>query len=328
MSFHPPYALPPIAVLLVIATSVAVEEKRELPIARLAMRALDETGKPISGATVKMTFEEAIPQWGGGRLVTVMGTTDNEGKFSGEGHSLDTQGGLISKSGYYPSSPESFRFKTAIKGRWQPWNPTLDVVLKKIIRPVPMYAKFKFETDLPIDGPVGFDLMEGDWVVPYGRGKSGDLILKVTKRVGSFHDFGAELLLTFPNRGDGLLELTDSSNGASRLRSPHEAPDLGYASSLSLLQGNSVDRGEYGTKGDHKNYWIRVRTVVDERGQVVSALYGKIYDGVEYFPVESKTAKLRFTYYLNPTPNDRGMEFDPKRNLFTNLKDLEKPSAP
>ena len=81
-------------------------------------------------------------------------------------------------------------------------------------------------------------------------------------------------------------------------------------------------------KPQQKSYALRVRTVLDERGQVVSALYGKIYDTIEYFPVESKTAKLRFTYYLNPVPNDRGMEFDPKRNLFTNLKSDERVSTP
>jgi hypothetical protein len=317
-----------IAVVAVIAAAVAVEKRLELPIARLTLRALDESGEPISGAIVKMSFEEAIPQWGGGRLVTVTGKTDDEGKFSGEGHSVDIQGGQIEKEGYYPSSPESFKFKTVINGKWQPWNPTVDVLLKKIDRPVPMYARFKFETDLPIDGPVGFDLVESDWVTPYGHGKNNDLIFKVTKRVNSFHDFGAELLVTFPNAGDGILEMTDTSKGASRLRSAHKAPEQGYAASLSLLQGNSAERGEYGTKGDDKNYWIRVRTVLDERGQVVTALYGKIYDGIEYFPVESKTAKLRFTYYVNPTPNDRGMEFDPKRNLFIGLTDLEKPTAP
>jgi hypothetical protein len=317
-----------IAVIAVIAAAVAVEKRLELPIARLTLRAIDEQGNPISGALVEMSFEEPMPEWGGGRLVMVAGKTDDEGKFSGEGHSVDIQGGRISKEGYYSSSPESFKFKRVVNGKWQPWNPTLEVVLKRVLRPVPMYAKFKFQTDLPVEGPVGFDLIAGDWVTPYGRGKSADVFFKVTKRVTSFHDFGAELLITFPKPGDGILEMTDTSKGASRLRSAHGAPDKDYTSSLSLLQGNSPERGEYGMKNDRKNYWVRVRTVVDERGQVVTAFYGKIYDGIEWFPVESKTARLRFTYYVNPTPNDRGMEFDPKQNLFTNLKDLERPTAP
>ena len=39
-------------------------------------------------------------------------------------------------------------------------------------------------------------------------------------------------------------------------------------------------------------------------------------------------AWLKFTYYLNPAPNDRNLEFDPKRNLFTNLSPREVVSAP
>lgn len=319
-----------LAVLIALAIGIIAAEKQfELSIARLTLRAIDEAGAPIQGATVKMSFEEALPQWGGGKLVRVTGLTDSEGKFSGEGHSLDTKGGQIEKEGYYSSSPEAFKFTTVIDGKWQPWNPTLDVVLKKVIHPVPMYARFKFETEVPIlDESVGFDLVESDWVAPFGHGKTSDFLFKLSKRVASFHDFGAELLLTFSHKGDGIQEMVDSSKGASRLRSAHNAPEEGYDASLALLQGNSAERGEYGMKNDGKNFWFRVRTVLDERGQVVSALYGKIYDGIEYFPVESKTAKWRFTYYLNPKPNDRGMECDTKQNLFPRLKDLEKPTAP
>jgi hypothetical protein len=315
-------------ILAAAAAVVAAKEALELPASKITMRVIDESGTPVANAKVTLGFDEPKPEWGGGKMVNVEGSTDDRGQFSGEGHSLDRVGGRIEKGGYYFSSPESFKFNTVINGKWQPWNPTLDVVLKKIVRPVPMYARFKFETDLPTDAPVGFDLVESDWVDPYGHGKRGDLILKVTKRVASFHDFGAELLLSFPNNGDGIQETIDTSNGASRLRSPQQAPDTGYGPTLSLLQGNSKERGEYGVKAQRKNYAFRVRTVLDERGQVVSANYGKIYDTIEYFPVESRTAKLRFTYYFNPTPNDRGLEFDPKQNLFSNLKDLEKPAAP
>ena len=31
---------------------------------------------------------------------------------------------------------------------------------------------------------------------------------------------------------------------------------------------------------------------------------------------------MQFKYYLNPTINDRNVEFDPKQNLMKNLKSL------
>jgi hypothetical protein len=57
--------------------------------------------------------------------------------------------------------------------------------------------------------------------------------------------------------------------------------------------------------------------VVDATGKIISANYGKIYGDF-----------MNFSYYLNPTPNDRNVEFDPKRNLFTKLKTEEQVMAP
>src|SRR5204863_9024831 len=64
-------------------------------------------------------------------------------------------------------------------------------------------------------------------------------------------------------------------------------------------------------------YFFRIRTSVHASGKIVSANYGKIYGDF-----------MDFTYYLNPTPNDRNIEFDPKRNLFTNLKANERVTQP
>lgn len=45
-------------------------------------------------------------------------------------------------------------------------------------------------------------------------------------------------------------------------------------------------------------------------------------------PINSKTMIVLFTYYLNPTPNDRNLEFDPKRNLLQGLKATERVESP
>ena len=79
---------------------------------------------------------------------------------------------------------------------------------------------------------------------------------------------------------------------------------------------------------EDQNYFFKVRTKKDEKGNIVSALYGKIYGGVNYGIFRCPTAFLYFTYYLNPNPNSLNMEFDPKKNLFKNLKPLEQVTAP
>jgi hypothetical protein len=37
---------------------------------------------------------------------------------------------------------------------------------------------------------------------------------------------------------------------------------------------------------------------------------------------------MQFCYYLNPTPNDRNVEFDPKQNLLGGLQSFEQVTAP
>jgi hypothetical protein len=67
----------------------------------------------------------------------------------------------------------------------------------------------------------------------------------------------------------------------------------------------------------NRNYFFRVRTVLDENGNVKSAQYGKIYGDF-----------MQFRYYFNPTPNSRNIEFDPKHNLLSGLQSFEQVSAP
>jgi hypothetical protein len=184
------------------------------------------------------------------------------------------------------------------------------------------------DTEIPVIGsPVGFDLTEADWVAPYGRGIVSDLIFDLTKRVESFHDFDAQLSLTFSDSNNGIQEMP-SDHGGSQFRSPYAAPETTYQGSLSLRQGNSKQTGQYGLQKNPHDYFFKIRSETNSKGEAVNALYGKIYGGIEYFPVSHKTAKIRFTYYLNPTPNDRNIEFDPKRNLFTNLKLEERVTEP
>jgi len=37
---------------------------------------------------------------------------------------------------------------------------------------------------------------------------------------------------------------------------------------------------------------------------------------------------MQFSYYFNPTPNSRNIEFDPKQNRLKNLSSLETVTAP
>ncbi|HEX3625027.1 MAG TPA: hypothetical protein VH280_06305 [Verrucomicrobiae bacterium] len=192
-------------------------------------------------------------------------------------------------------------------------------MLKKIGKPLAMYAKH-VENGPPIfNKPVGYDLMVGDWVAPNGRGQITDMIFTGKLDKKSKNDFDYTLTVSFPHQGDGIQSYTrDWSQGVSGLLSTHEAPASGYQSNV--LRAMSRHPGK-GTKEDmnapNRDYFFRVRTVLDSQGNILSTHYGKIYGDF-----------MQFTYYVNPTPNDRNVEFDPKHNLLGGLNPLEQVQAP
>ena len=124
---------------------------------------------------------------------------------------------------------------------------------------------------------------------------------------------GYILTVSFPTPGDGIQEfdapvfVQEAEKGISDLKSSHEAPANGYQSEVSQAEMTNPNR----------NFYFRVRTKSDENGNVVSTRYGKIYGDL-----------AQFTYYLNPTPNSRNIEFDPKQDLLGGLKSSEQVTAP
>src|SRR6202041_988854 len=101
----------------------------------------------------------------------------------------------------------------------------------------------------------------------------------------------------FPNKGDGIQEFTvPDSEKSSGLRSPYDAPQDGYQPQWVQTRSHKPGQPETGNfdLNGNRNFFIRVRTKIDDRGNVVNAHYGKIYGDF-----------MQFRYYLNPTPNDR-----------------------
>src|SRR5579884_888443 len=263
---------------------------------------LDESGSPVSDADVEMSFY-VTPSGGQHEAAgSVHDLTDKNGVVR-LSHSSTGSIGLsfyATKTGYYPTT-KGYRQAELKDGDPKKWNPTETLVLKKVIEPIPMYAKW-INTHVPLpDKPFGYDLMVGDWVAPYGKGSKGDILFSRHTEKMSNGQTVTTLAVSFPNQGDGIQEfdapalLQDALDGQSALRSAQTAPLDGYKPVFHRV----------GPKNANRNYYLRVHTVLDEKGNIKSALYGKIYGDF-----------MRFTYYLNPTPNDRNVEFDPKHNLL------------
>lgn len=206
-----------------------------------------------------------------------------------------------------------------------PDNRTFDlkIVLKKIIHPIPMYVNrvdIAHREKPAIDKPVGFDLTVGDFVAPYGKGTNAQMYFmwhaeyvdtnsaeSEWKRSRSGWD--GRMIISFPNPGDGIQEfdLPGRGNVGSELRSSQLAPADGYQSQL--IKTNRWHFGQLPNFYDydhlHKNYYLRVNTVLDEQARVKSAQYGKIYGDFEEV----------LTTYLSPETNSRSLEYDMQHNL-------------
>jgi hypothetical protein len=275
------------------------------------VKVIGEDGNPIAGADVDVSYDvPAKPDEGSKRYGEVKGITDDNGMFiaSHTDSSWDL-GVAVEKAGYYKSHI-GYQFYYDEKRR----QPSFTLILKKIGMPIPMYAK-RLNTHVPaLDKAVGFDLMAGDWVSPYGRGVNSDILFTGHFNKGANGESDFTLTVSFPNPGDGIQEfdapalIQDAKTGQSDLRSSHEAPMDDYQSQWVQTDNRKPGQPVETNRNSNHNYYFRVRTVLDENGNVKSALYGKIYGDF-----------MEFAYYLNPTPNDRNVEFDPKQNLFDGL---------
>ena len=306
---------------VIIATSPCLQAT-DLPKAKITVLVKDPDSSPVDEASIGI----------GGTLQpqsdsVAKGLTSNDGRFTAEVRSNGELGITARKAGYYDTLGPDFSFRNATDAidralttqQWDPWNPTVSVTLKKILKPIAMYAR-QFRKPLPkTNEKIGLDLFEGDYLKPYGVGTTADLVLRTEVSDRGRNDYDYKLIVAFSNQMDGILPVTvDRYRSGSALRSPYIAPETGFLPQWVVSRSRAAAAGEKSNYDPEAHAFVfRVRTVVDAAGKIVSANYGKIYGDF-----------MNFSYYLNPTPNDRNIEFDPKRNLFTKLKTEEQVTAP
>jgi hypothetical protein len=313
------------------------------PVARITFKVIDDFGNAVPGAPVTAsTFLRWAPGPDFGRdvLDQAKGVTDTNGLVTLK---LPSKNGNVRYSvseekiyfdnlskfrvgdkPYYCDRGDILRFTNSVAGKWQPWDPTVTLEIKEVLKPIPMYV-FSYGEDwdrhkVPEYGKaIGFDLMKADWIAPYGKGETADFIFTLDCKLGGmtsakYQTFDATLTLTFSNDGDGIQHVYSHPSKGSAFRLPRFAPEDGYATNWSKSTFHHENEMSRDTRED-QNYFFRVRTRKDASGKIVSALYGKIHGEIAY----TWSRLIKFKYYLNPTPNDRNMEFNPKQHLFTNL---------
>ena len=261
----------------------------DLPVAKVTLKVVDENGTPIKDAKAGVGFESVYRFKGGINDVGITGLTDENGIFTASHDTLGYIGFGAEVKGYYPSRSE-YRFTKHESGKWQPWNPEVKVVMRKIEKPVPMYARDLHQAHpeilIPVVGKnVGFDLIEGDWVAPYGTGKHADLIFKLERKINSNYDYKGMLTLSFANKLDGIYSEKDDRKSGSVFKLQRFAPENGYQHIL-VKQIECHGIGTLKTDfQDDNNYYVRIRSE-EKDGKLVRAMYGKIQGDIKFYSIK------------------------------------------
>ena len=253
----------------------------------------------------------------------VAGFTNDLGVFSATNKAVLRMETSIAKDGYYKT--HSGRLS-----RTQDHDVTF--VLREKRKPIPLYAKREVLFFPANKEWLGYDFEIGDWTAPHGEGKTIDLWLKCdTEKVnsGRYRDAKGSLEIKF-REDEGLLLVQDDYLPLSIMKMPHLAPQAGYQNTFRRFEES------YRNKEFRRNTGYFFRTRVRKEGErIVSAHYGKLLKDIRFDPRDmSRKGKPKefgttvFTYYFNPTPNDRNLEFDPKGNLLTDLEYEERANEP
>ncbi|MCX6984755.1 MAG: hypothetical protein NT118_08405 [Lentisphaerae bacterium] len=316
--------------------------------AKTTAKVIDESRNPINDVNIKFGYEhlKTLNPWDGRTTTKIEGKTESGGIFTASSNGLPRIAITATKDGYYRSYKE-YEFKNSENGKWQPWNPNVDIVLRKIVNPVPMYMKDLSYFLIPIvNEPIGYDLLVGDWVKPYGKGNIDDITvlfnLDCDEKASDpkhnpvpphhYKKYKYQMEIRTNHNGDGFCPISESSIiPESGLKFPYEAPENGYLKNIVFKVDSENEINTQEPNGDY--FYIRIRTELDGNGNVIKGMYGKFLftNGINKCSMSRKDGvtkgDISFTYYINPDYT-RNIEFDSKRNLFKRLAAPESVHSP
>jgi hypothetical protein len=314
--------------ITLLMSTVALVSCQKGHTAKFTVRLTNDAGTPVSGYHVRASIFDKTKSdlkkkdvW-----AETAHETDKSGLANFEMQSWDGKVGFNLSQGltgeFYRTVAPIFKFQRVENGRWFPDNPMIDIVLKRKRNPIAMYAKnLTSEGGAALRIPArdlafAYDFVIGDWIPPNGKGVNGDIVFQYSFQQEASGDSRRVIRITFTNPQDGLVIFDADQWHGSKLTSDYLAPESGYRPLFemkrTIVKGVVTDE-----RSLERNYYFRVRTKVNSDGKIVSANYGKIYGDFMYF-----------TYYFNPIPNDRNVEFDPDKNLFRDVPNLLKVERP
>lgn len=282
-----------------------VEANRRGALAKTTIHVSDSTGRDVANAQITGQFstdgEGARP---------FKSVTDNSGRVVLEEQCRGEAYYAVKKEGHYDTRGQYWFLlegEDCVKdGRWIPWNPTLDVVLKEKRKPIPMLLTWEAKVILPKDISLGYDCFKKDLVAPYGAGENADFMLIYSSNGKQRLNLENRLSISFSD-DCGLIKLPKDM--FSEFPSLHEAPMDSYVKEIvfNFARTPSAILKDEGLK-DAEYFIMRSRVKKDNDGKIISALYGKFYRFAFDESDDGKTGYLLLQFYVNPTPNDRNLE--------------------
>jgi hypothetical protein len=273
--------------------------------AKVTLRVVDSTGIPVPNARVRLNFTFFDRE---NNYET--GMTDAGGLFTAEKDCMSGCNWSIEKDGYYRTDGGHTFFTeintTSVKnGRWLPWNPTLETVLKEKRNPIQMIVR-SIISKMPINNtPVGFDFEKGDWVAPYGNGSEPDMTLTYVETKGENTWRRYDFSIHFTNGQDGAC--LKQKDEYSQFQSDYEAPTNLHDTVFDFVYERTNDKIVQEKRVTQNDVLVfRVRTKRNGHGNVIEARYGKIYGPFKFADGPEKF--ISFKYFFNPTSNDRNLE--------------------
>ncbi len=278
---------------------------------KIIFRVVDDQSNVVTGATVNAHF---VLNDNKGK--DIIGQTDENGLIVLQRKSVGEVIYCVKKEGCYDAEGWIWLAGTRGKlgevkdGKWQPYGREEEVVLKRKLNPVCM-TSYMFEDKLPITTGLGFDLLVGDYIRPYGTGECADFYLDFQFEQGdAFYREHKIMTFVFTNALDGAYVL---EKNLCKREMKSQFQTIYHANTNSIYKKEIVfDVNTLNPKGVRKATFtedsylvVRTRTKVNEKGEVVEAYYSKIL-GPWAFSKEG----VRFSVRANPTVNDTNLEDD------------------
>ena len=242
------------------------------------------------------------------------GYTDGNGRFTISGKTTGRVVYSITKEDHYQTSSEYDFAKeepgytpTVKKGKWQPYGGRRTLRLKRILNPSVLPWHDGEVLQPPKNIWVGLDLETLKFCPPYGSGVHKDVLLRYTSNL--------EEVGWRRHRGTFEISFTNQAYAGAYVLRKDEWSDF---KSCYVADTNSVYqvrhfKYEYASAPDkvikfeefpaHSYVVFRTRTKIDDKGNLLSAHYGKIYGPWEY------RGLVKFESILfNPISNDPNLE--------------------